>query len=823
MANAIENTDQKNEQDFVDELKPGTKLLHGQYTIESFLNSGGFGITYLARDSLDRQVVIKECFPGALCRRGASRVGARSRAHQAEFGAVVERFVQEARNMAKLDHPNIVGVHQVFEDNDTAYMALDYIDGFDLMDEIDEGMGKMPPSEVTRILRKLLGAIEFIHERNILHRDISPDNILIEKKSGEPLLIDFGAAREEVAKTSRVLSALRVVKDGYSPQEFYINGSSQGPSSDLYALAATFYHLVAGEAPPDSQSRLSALAQDESDPCEPLATNKKLLEEYDVTFLSAIDKALNVFPKDRIQSAGEWLAMISSGVSELRTNTAQTNSATKGKTKAVAASKSKSKGLLVTVSIVAISAVIGLAVWQSGMLDSKADAPDAVSAAPSVVLSESETATQDTEEGVAAAAEPEEVAVVEGETQPDVEEVIPPTVTEETQPVEDVEVAQAPDAVVIEPETTAQDADEGVTPTAEPEEVAVVENETPIVVADETQPVVEETELPIVTQEAEVVEPPLVSDVIMPEGMSAMQGPDGLILPEGVELIAPQVPSDDVTETAAEPSAVGEETESLAATDDTLPESDVEVAALLPEENSTQQDPDGLLLPEGVTLIDPTEDAVAAEASAEATAPVSGIEFVASAILPFSGSGASPNTVVKHDRSAPEWMQIGQRIVAVNGRQIQSFEEINPILREMTDLQNLDTVDAVLSVVAFAGAAPIQKTTPLEVVHDLVLPGGLVFREQKADDNQKNTVVIASQESEGGLLVGDIVVGLMDTGERIDVDISLKEALLRETAKGVTKFSLLVFRDGNQWVTPFELKDAEINPIRENRKPATEE
>ena len=386
-----------------------------------------------------------------------------------------------------------------------------------------------------------------------------------------------------------------------------------------------------------------------------------------------------------------------------------------------------------------------------------------------------------------------------------------------------MEVAQAPDAVVIEPETAAQDADEGVTPTAEPEEVAVVENETPIVVADETQPVVEETELPIVTQEAEVVEPPLVSDVIMPEGMSAMQGPDGLILPEGVELIAPQVPSDDVTETAAEPSAVGEETESLAATDDTLPESDVEVAALLPEENSTQQDPDGLLLPEGVTLIDPTEDAVAAEASAEATAPVSGIEFVASAILPFSGSGASPNTVVKHDRSAPEWMQIGQRIVAVNGRQIQSFEEINPILREMTDLQNLDTVDAVLSVVAFAGAAPIQKTTPLEVVHDLVLPGGLVFREQKADDNQKNTVVIASQESEGGLLVGDIVVGLMDTGERIDVDISLKEALLRETAKGVTKFSLLVFRDGNQWVTPFELKDAEINPIRENRKPATEE
>ena len=131
----------------MDELKSGTPLLHGQYKIESFLSSGGFAITYLARDSLDRRVVIKECFPNALCRRTGTSVGPRSRAHQAEFRSVVKLFVREAWSLSKLTHPNIVGVHQVFEDNETAYMALDYIDGFDLLQTIeDDGKRLSKPS-----------------------------------------------------------------------------------------------------------------------------------------------------------------------------------------------------------------------------------------------------------------------------------------------------------------------------------------------------------------------------------------------------------------------------------------------------------------------------------------------------------------------------------------------------------------------------------------------------------------------------------------------------------------------------------------------------
>ena len=300
-------------EEFADELKPGTKLLQGQYTITRFINSGGFGITYLAKDSLDRDVVIKECFPGNFCRRSDTIVGARSRAHQAEFKSIVKLFVQEARSLAKLVHPNIVGVHQVFEDNDTAYMAIDFIDGRDLLDMIENPKVEIAPAAIVEMTHKLLKAIGFIHDNGILHRDISPDNILV-NKTGEPILIDFGAAREEATRKSRALSALRVVKDGYSPQEFYIAGSEQGPWSDLYALAATLYHTISGEPPANSQVRLAAIAEGANDPYEQLAGR---YPGYPVGFLEAIDKAMHAVPRRRIQSAGDWLEMLANPAQSL--------------------------------------------------------------------------------------------------------------------------------------------------------------------------------------------------------------------------------------------------------------------------------------------------------------------------------------------------------------------------------------------------------------------------------------------------------------------------------------------------------------------------
>ncbi|PRY91916.1 serine/threonine protein kinase [Hasllibacter halocynthiae] len=284
-----------------DELPDGTELLQGQYRIRSFLNAGGFGITYRAVDSLERPIVIKECFPGAFCRRVGTMVQPRLPSHREDLASIVRLFVQEARSLAKLQHPSIVGVHQVFSENDTAYMALDFIEGQDLLDLLEEG-GSMPPERVVEVMRTMLDALGFVHAQGMLHRDVSPDNVLV-RADGTPVLIDFGAARQRIGKQSRVLSALRVVKDGYSPQEFYVTGAEQGPFSDLYALGATLHHLIAGEAPPDSQSRLTAVATGAADPYEPLLGR---VAGYRDAVLASVDRALAVVPKDRWQTAEEW-------------------------------------------------------------------------------------------------------------------------------------------------------------------------------------------------------------------------------------------------------------------------------------------------------------------------------------------------------------------------------------------------------------------------------------------------------------------------------------------------------------------------------------
>ncbi len=289
-----------------DELPNGTRLLQGQYEITQYLNAGGFGITYLAQDSLDRRVVIKECFPSAMCCRRNRSVRVRSAGNEDDFASIVKFFGQEARALAKLKHPNIVGVHQVFEDNNTSYMALDFVQGRDLLDIIEQEPGRLMPSDVKRMLMRLLSAVGYVHDRGILHRDISPDNILLDVDNN-PVLIDFGAAREEASRVSRLVTQQATVKDGYSPQEFYISGAKQTPASDLYALAATFYHLIAGEAPPVSQLRLSTVAEGSRDPYMPLHGSTR---DYDEYFLKAIDKCLEVFPKDRILSAQEWLVEI---------------------------------------------------------------------------------------------------------------------------------------------------------------------------------------------------------------------------------------------------------------------------------------------------------------------------------------------------------------------------------------------------------------------------------------------------------------------------------------------------------------------------------
>lgn len=288
-----------------DELPPGTVLCNGQYVIEQFLNAGGFGVTYQARDSLDRKVVIKECFPNAMCCRAGQSVRLRSRSMEPDFRKVVELFQKEARALARLQHPSIVGVHQIFEGNNTAYMALDFVAGLDLFDLMEQHRSYLTPDVVKSVLISLLKALTYVHESGILHRDISPDNILLDA-NGAPVLIDFGASRQGTTH-SRILTRVHTVKDGYSPQEFYFEGSTQSQSSDLYALAATIVHMITGEAPPSSSFRLAAVSEKNPDPYQPLSGR---YADYPVDFLAAVDACMSLFAKDRIPTAKAWLDLI---------------------------------------------------------------------------------------------------------------------------------------------------------------------------------------------------------------------------------------------------------------------------------------------------------------------------------------------------------------------------------------------------------------------------------------------------------------------------------------------------------------------------------
>jgi len=278
-------------------LPVGTELA-GDYRIERVIGAGGFGITYLAYEApLARNVTIKEYFPADFAARdGDIEVHPRSRDYSEDYTWGLDRFIEEAQALAKFEHPNIVRVYRYFRSNSTGYMVLRFEEGQSFKAWL-RGLGRAPrQAEIDAIVTPLLDALDVIHRADFLHRDIAPDNIIL-RKSGEPVLIDFGSARGDVAAHSRTVSAL--VKPGYSPYEQYATRSSQqGPWTDIYALAATLYQAITGKRPPDSPSRV---VKDEYVPAKEAA-----LASYRAGFLAAIDKALAVEPKHRPKSVAEW-------------------------------------------------------------------------------------------------------------------------------------------------------------------------------------------------------------------------------------------------------------------------------------------------------------------------------------------------------------------------------------------------------------------------------------------------------------------------------------------------------------------------------------
>ena len=280
-------------------LPDGTELA-GDYRIVRVLGAGGFGVTYLAEEpELSRLVSIKEYFPSDFASRLQSlEATPRSEGCTSDYNWGLDRFVDEAQTLAKFNHNNIVKVHRVFRANNTAYMVLHFEEGKSLKTWLKD-LGRAPrQKELDAIVGPLLDALEVIHNADFLHRDIAPDNIII-RNLGDPVLIDFGAARSDIAAHSKTKTVSALVKPGYSPYEQYAETSrQQGPWTDIYAFAATLYHAVTGKRPPDSPSRM---LKDEMVPVREAA-----LGGYRSTFLDAIQQGLMLAVDGRPKSVAVW-------------------------------------------------------------------------------------------------------------------------------------------------------------------------------------------------------------------------------------------------------------------------------------------------------------------------------------------------------------------------------------------------------------------------------------------------------------------------------------------------------------------------------------
>ena len=276
------------------------------YLLERVLGRGGFGITYLARDTnLDKLVAIKEYLPVEVAKREAdTTVRPRIDSQRDLYGWGLDRFIVEARTLARFDHPSIVRVHTLFEANGTAYMVMRFEEG-DNFATLLERRGTIPEEKLLAILLPILDGLELVHDARFIHRDIKPDNIHI-RVDGTPVLLDFGSARQSLGK-SRTMTVL--VAHGYAPFEQYDgNAESQGPWTDIYGLGATCYRAIAGVAPLDAIARVRDRLGSAGDALVPAKVIGK--GRYSEMLLAAIDGALEFAEKDRPQTIAAWRRQI---------------------------------------------------------------------------------------------------------------------------------------------------------------------------------------------------------------------------------------------------------------------------------------------------------------------------------------------------------------------------------------------------------------------------------------------------------------------------------------------------------------------------------
>lgn len=285
--------------DSVHILKPGT-ILNQKYTIGRTLGEGGFGITYLAWDNNMRiKIAIKEFYPASLVARDTSsenqtQIYTITQSQSSEFHQGLERFVREASTLAQFFNlPGIVSVKDFFYENRTAYIVMEYIEGITLKEFLKQRGGVLSVEETLALMKPVIESLAVIHAHKLLHRDISPDNLMITADQ-QVKLIDFGSARYFDSQSDKSMTV--VLKHGYAPIEQYSSNGNQGTWTDIYSLCATMYRMLTGRIPDESINRIR------SDTLQPI---RSVLKKLPGNVALAIDKGLSVMAENRQQTMEE--------------------------------------------------------------------------------------------------------------------------------------------------------------------------------------------------------------------------------------------------------------------------------------------------------------------------------------------------------------------------------------------------------------------------------------------------------------------------------------------------------------------------------------
>ena len=273
-----------------------------EYELVRVLGFGGFGMTYLGFDhNLDKGVAVKEFLPDDIAARtGDNSVVPKASQFRGDFEWGLERFLDEARVLARFHHPNIIGVYRFFEAHGTAYIVMEYAEG-ETLSQVLRSRKTLNEADLKAILYPILDGLELVHGADFLHRDVKPGNIIIRDEDGSPVLLDFGAARQAIGSRSK--SVTSIITPGYAPIEQYSSRGDQGPWTDVYALGAVCYHALTGHVPDDATDRVR------NDPLTPVA--ERSVGQASAGFLAAIDWALKVDEGDRPQSVGAWRTALS--------------------------------------------------------------------------------------------------------------------------------------------------------------------------------------------------------------------------------------------------------------------------------------------------------------------------------------------------------------------------------------------------------------------------------------------------------------------------------------------------------------------------------